>query len=1495
MSESKAYYSLTEAQKRVWYTQMIYSDSTMFSIGGSVRVKGQVNLNKLKEAICIFVNSQDSFQIRLCEQNGEPLQYFKKDIYKEVDYHDFSKEENSEQAFEKWSKEVAETSFNLLENPLFYFSLFKIDECDSGYLMKFHHIIADGWSTQIMSKNIVECYMGLLENKEIKCNPATYKEFIKSEAEYLKSDKFLKNKQYWNDIFKSLPEEMPSASDDVIAYRKSYYLTEIESKQVRNFCSQNGVSINAFFITVYLTYLYKLTGNKDNTIGNPVLGRLGKKERNIFGMFVSSMPFRYVIDEKLNIAEMSHEIDNNLRKCLFNQKYPYNYLAKDLNLKQKGYSGLYNVCVNYYNTKHITAIDGSPVINKEFFNGQQDYSLQIIIREWSDSDELQLDFDYKLNDYSPQTIDAMFHCIKRIICTAIKVPDKRIASISLIDNFEKEELVVRYNRCHSKYPNDKSVVDLFREQVIQNPDGIAVRDEKNSVKFHELDKESDRLAAYLQRHNVTNNDIVGLLTYHSIDTIIAILGVLKAGCAYLPIDVSNPEERIQYLILDAGIKILLTNTEFEHTSVEIIHLHNKSIWENKQPSVVIQKPDDLVYVIYTSGSTGKPKGVMVTHQCLVNYAYWAKKIYTNGNDVFPLYSSLAFDLTVTSIFVPLIGGGEIYVYPNSLEDTIHVVQRIVKHNKSTIIKLTPSHLSLIKDMDVKNSRIRVMIVGGEDLKVELAKEIQKKYGGSLTIYNEYGPTETTVGCMIHPYNYENDTNISVPIGIPADNVDIYVLDRSLNPMPRYMIGEMYISGDGVAKGYLNSSELTDAKFINNPFCLGTKMYKSGDLARFIDGNILEYVGRKDRQVKIHGHRIEISEIERYLLQFKGIHDAAVTYFQDSNNGPFLCAYAMTYYEISSSEINEYLSKFLPVYMIPKYFLMVDELPLTINGKIDWEKLPKPQTDIDENIEFTHYKTEKEKVLADVICNLFGLKNISMKHNFFHIGGDSIKAIQVASRLNDRGFKIKIIDILSNPIVEEMACYLEELNQSRNCQEPCEGNIKPTPIVSWFFTQNFKNPNYYIHSILLNVKKDIEINKLEYIFNKLIKHHDALRINYDSDMRRLYYNDRHLSESYHIREHDLSKYPHSAQMEKMALVEKELKSSFYIENDILIQSCIFTFGDNHFLNGEKKWLIMAHHLVVDGVSWRILLNDICLMLKQISENQEISLPLKSNSYQEWASELSSYQYTEDEVDYWKYIQSKVFDFPPDHDLGVDTTGSSDKVCIIMSEEETDLLLTQANIPYNTEPKDLLITSLLKTLSQKGNTNEIVIELEGHGRNGLSDHADIVRTVGWFTSIYPFCMNLKDRSLASQIKDVKESLRKIPNKGVGFGVLKYLTKKIENVNRKYIRFNYLGDFSKDIDYEFLDYDMDEISISSDDLNELTYLVDINCMVINKSLKIEMTFSLNKYLKKTMDEFLGEFVSNLRVLVNHCSNTNITTFTPSDFDMVELSQSDLETLFS
>ncbi|QIG92108.1 non-ribosomal peptide synthetase [Bradyrhizobium sp. 6(2017)] len=616
-------------------------------------------------------------------------------------------------------------------------------------------------------------------------------------------------------------------------------------------------------------------------------------------------------------------------------------------------------------------------------------------------------------------------------------------ALPLPKDADHQALVVEYNATAAHYPSDRTIIDLFRDQVTRSPDAEAIRFGDVALTYRQLDQRSNQIAAHLSSTGVGPGRIAVVFMEHSIEVVVAILGVLKSGAAYVPVDAATPKGRIATILKDISngtdgrAPVAITQARLQSVispdlaDIFVLDADFGSILnqpDSARPSAAT--PDGTAYIIFTSGSTGTPKGVEIAHRSLVNYIWWGAQVYSAGERLaWPLFSSLAFDLTVTTLFTPLITGGRIVVYLGDPGVQNMVALKVVDDNAVDIMKLTPAHLAMIRDRDLETTRLRKFIVGGEDFKTELARDITKAIPHPVEIYNEYGPTEATVGCMIHRFDIERDQSASVPIGVPAANAGIYVLSETYQPTGTGIIGEMFIAGDGLARGYFNRPDLTDERFRTaidpRDGYSKLRLYKTGDLARWSPEGRLEFLGRADHQVKVGGARIELGEIEARLLKHPQVQECAVAVIEPSaaeGGIARLAAYYVSSKPLTVADLRAHLAEELLEAMIPTHYVRLERMPLTPNGKVDRASLPEPTA---ENIqpaqEFVAPSTETEKTLAALWCDLLKVRSIGRHDNFFDLGGESLLVVRTVARMRKTfGVDVQLRNLFERPTLAELA-------------------------------------------------------------------------------------------------------------------------------------------------------------------------------------------------------------------------------------------------------------------------------------------------------------------------------------------------------------------------------------------------------------------------------------------------------------------------------------------
>lgn len=1514
--ESIEYYELSNPQRRIWRTELLYERREMANIGYLVELKGTYNLDLLARAIRYVVKINRGLQLRFKyadEDQSDLLQY--QPDYEEIEV--ALLEVDSEEELLEKLEELHRQRFDITDKYLCAFAVFSIGRQRYGLFEKAHHLVADGISAVIVAREVVDTYQKLEKQDFQESDKAfSYIDFLKAEKEYLGSEKYARDREYWLKRFENLQAEditfavNREKKNSFKVHRGSYRIPADLISALEAYESGQRISNFALFMAAMAIYFHRYFDRREMVIGMPVHNRSGKIFRDMAGMFVSTLPFRIDFEEGWSFNDLVAYLKKELWEDLKHQGYPYNHLDRDLKELNIDTSGLLNV--------QLIELPGGNddfLEKRAFFSTSHNISqLSIYLNQQNSKSlsELEIAIDYHVDIFDRRDVDFFFKRLTVILGQAVGEPDRPVRELSLLEEAEYLELVETLNDTAADFPEDKNLARLFEEQVSRNPGNIALEFEGTTVSYGELNRMADNLAVHLQAAGFRPRSIAGLLCERSIEAVAGILAILKAGGAYLPVDPAYPLERKSYIIGNSGLEIMLlagdlaeqeTDLLDRHKNVKIVEADYHSLkTESAGPEPV--RPDinsqDPAYVIYTSGTTGQPKGTVVSHRNVVNYACWGARHYVAGGKAsFALYSSLSFDLTVTSIFIPLITGNRIVIYRESREGLL--IEKVLADNRVEVVKLTPSHLKVVKELKCETPGIETFIVGGEELKTDIARDIDDYFKGDIKIYNEYGPTEATVGCMIHLFDKKRDNGPAVPIGKPADNVKIYILDRNKKPLPLGIIGEIYIGGTGVAAGYLKNRPLTEEKFVDNPFVPGEKMYRSGDLGRWNPDRILEFFGRCDEQVKIRGYRIEPAEIESQILKIEGVKDAVVVMVEDRTGQKSLCAYLVPAGLGEEAEaaaeapdiagIRKKLGENLPEYMVPAFFVTLEKIPLTNNGKLDRKSLPEPRYVVTRETDLVP-ADELEKEVQQIWSGVLGFDNVGLEDNFFELGGDSIKAVQIAARMHDRDLSVNAKDILGYQTIRQLCANVDFKSHIRRYDQGIiEGEMGPTPIEAWFLSQRFKNPHHYNQSVLLELKQAIDIPLLEKAFGILTEHHDGLRLNFNGEKNLFYFNNDLLKRPFKMETVDLAALPEA---DRVAAVQKrggEIKGSFDIGGGPMIKAALFREDGQ-----GGKLLITAHHLVIDGLSWRVLLEDLYDVYTALAEGKPVELSKKTASLKEWYDALILYRDSgrlEKEQEYWN-TDDTGFQLPLDSETADWSLSSLAVEKARLEEEETGFLLKEAHEVYKTDVQILLVAALVRTLRQRTGRRRVEVELENHGRH--IDEIDVSRTVGWFTAIYPLRIMREDRTIGDEIKTVKEAIRKTPNHGIGYGISKYMSTdgEAEPAGRADVRFNYLGQFDREVDNPLFSYSDRPSGADVSPDNRMTAAVEINVMILHGVLEMDFLYNRQAIRPETMASFTADYLERLREILDHIKHEDNVHFTPSDFDTVDLDEEELAALF-
>ncbi len=1304
----------------------------------------------------------------------------------------------------------------------------------------------------------------------------------------LSNTKYINQKNYWMNKLgvelertKILPDFSKEKTEGFSGGKLSFSLPHDTAEKVIKLSKGSDLSTYIILLSAIKGLVNRYTDVPVSVVGSPVY--MPNYKDDTLNSKVALLDF---IKDEMTFKDIILSVRNTCIEAYENQDYPFEDIVSALNLEvEEGMPVFDMACMleNIHEYEHL-----------KDFNGDMLFCFS------RNDKEIRLKLEYNDSLFFEETMERFVQNYFSFLGQALLKLDDRIVDVEYTSYKEKETILNVFNNNSIQYEDDKMIHQLFEDIVLKRPSTNALVFKDEVLTYEELNQKANRLAHFLRKNGVDSECIVGVAIERSCNLIISLLAVLKAGGAYLPIDTEHPHQRVLDILEDADAKLMLAGESVKYIDeikeqagkkgIEIIFPSKIGEILHKEASHNITcngRVDDLAYVIYTSGSTGKPKGVMIEHRTVVNLLKWFCKQYDleNNSRILQL-TNVTFDVSVEEIFGSLVSGATLYMPSAEIILDRESFRSFIKENEISIAQFVPVTLREFLSEGEKIQCLRKVICGGDRLDTHLKDKITAL---GYELYNHYGPTESTVDAIV-----EKCKDGMVTLGKPIDNTKVYIVDKYNNLKPIGAEGEICISGKCLARGYVKNTTLTDEKFVDNPFIPGARMYKTGDAGRWLPDGRIEFLGRKDNQAKIRGFRIEIGEIEYWLNKYEAIKEAVVVVRDDDRGNKNLCAYVVAEEPLDFKEVKEFLMKALPNYMVPASFMQLDKFPCNANGKVDRKSLPEPVINKTELTAQDIPRNVIEEKMAEVWSEVLGVEKVGIKDNFFDLGGDSIKAIQIVSRLKKRQLIQDIKDIFKYPVLGEMSRYVKFSDNIKN-EEFESGEVNLTPIQKWFFEQNFTEKNHWNQSVVLFTENRFNETYVEKAIDALVGNHDALRIIFKEQDSQIYqYNLEYNRDMFYFKVVDFmneADYKHKLKYEAEK-IQKEVDLS---EGPLLVSALFKTL--------EGDYLMLAiHHLVVDGISWRILLEDFTQAYKQLLDGKEIKFQDKSMSFKAWSNEIYKYATSKkllDEIPFWKSIEeTEVLPLGKAVNNGANRLCDSNTLTVSFSKEYTEKFLKQANKTYNTEANDLLLAALGLALKKWTGMDKVSVNLEGHGREMIYEEIDISRTVGWFTTVFPVILEIKDSDLSYFIRYVKEGLRKIPCKGFGYGILKYITsrelrKDLDFKLKPEISFNYLGQFESEVKNEFYSITdiADDISVSKN--SERVSSIDINGMVKENTLEFLFNYNINEFSETRIQQLIEYFQSGLMQIIDHCMENNDKKTTPTDLGYGKLSLEGLDKL--
>ncbi|MCP4695913.1 MAG: amino acid adenylation domain-containing protein, partial [Gammaproteobacteria bacterium] len=1479
-----AIYPLSPMQQGMLFHSLCEPGSGLYFEQFQCRLSGDIHPATLRQAWQYLIDRHPVLRTAFRHDQDSPVQIVLKQAdlpWMEDDWRTLTEEERQQEI-----EQARQQGFDFTQAPLMRLQLIQETPETWRFLWHHHHILMDGWCLPIIFSELFSVYSALRKQQTPRLPPVSrYQNYI---AWLVRQDRQAAQ-SYWQEKLAGFtaPTPVPIARRGLEAARRHHEITRTltseETRQFNRFARWQRVTLNTLVQAAWAGLLGRYSGETDIVFGATTSGRNVPLPgiENMVGLFINTLPLR--IDLNTDTPALLHSLQAQQQE---DSRYAYTSLTDIQSWSQvPGGAALFDSIVVFENYPVDDALNNQQNLPFQIsdFQGveQTNYLLTLAVLP---GDRLDFKLSFDRRRIEPQAGTRLLEHLQLLLKGITEQPEAGIQQLPLLTEAETQQLI-EWNRTETDYPQDKTIVDLFEEQVEKAPDNIAVVFEGRQLTYAELNRQANQLAHALIVLGVQADTPVGICVERSLEMIVGLLGILKAGGAYVPLDPDYPRERLHFMLEDSQAPVLLTQSFLQERLPElpakVVCLDEAGAYQKQSGGNPEHRSGskELAYVIYTSGSTGMPKGVMVTHQSLTNFVQASsKKLYKISTDDNVLqFASFTFDASAEEIYPALTKGAALILRTPDMLNSNENFLKLCASLQITILDLpTAFWQQLLHEKNIESlwpDTVRLVIIGGESAAQSATINWRQKLSHCATLINTYGPTEATVAvsAFILGNAYEN-----LPIGKPIPNIQIHVLDNNHQVQPIGIPGELCIAGAGLARGYLNRPGLTAEKFIEvELFGKLQRIYKTGDLARWLPDGNLEYLGRIDCQVKLRGFRIELGEIEAVLSQHETIKEAVVNLHEREGN-PSLAAYVTMFNDQCSMtnetagstlnidncslniELRDWLKARLPDYMVPASFTVLDKLPLTPNGKIDRKALPDPELASDgEGYEAPRNAIEQQ--LTDIWSAVLKRpgSDIGINDNFFNLGGDSIHSIQVVARARQMGLGITPRDLFQQQSIAKLAQVTRTLHDIIAEQGPVQGDAPLTPIQQQFFGQNFPEYWHYNQSMLLRMPDNINVEALRQAFGILLSHHDALRLRYRSVGGQWVQSFSAPSEKtpFFIEDLRQSQNP-PAELQRLT---ENYQSSLNISDGPLTHLVVFR------LAGSARLFWCIHHLAVDGVTWRILLEDLHAAYTQIAAAQSPQLPDKTSSFKTWAERLTVYARTlTDELAYWRALPA--LPVPVDNPDGKNRLEHTQACTMVLSAEETESLLREVPAVYNTHINDVLLTALALAMADWSGESRCLIDLEGHGRADLFPDIDLSRTAGWFTTVYPVLLTLPaDLDSGASLKAVKGQLRLIPHEGIGHGLLTCLDR--ETLPKGDIVFNYLGQFDQGMEADLFAFADEAVGSDISLKGTRNHLLDINGAIAQGQLSLHWSYSSECYRAETVKALATAYQTRLTALIHHC----------------------------